>query len=169
MSAAKKAAATEAEQANNQVSTGVPDSPSTVQEDNTEADSTGIDLGPTFSTDSEAEEEATQAATEEAKPAAEDTAATSAQETQQSRFPQRERKQPKQIYKPQAAMATELEEPQTYAEAMRAPDAPEWKLAMDEEMTSLRENSTWTLEQQPMGVKPIAAKWVFKRKQDALV
>jgi len=46
-SAAKKAAATEAEQANNQVSTGVPDSPSTVQEDNSEADSTGIDLGPT--------------------------------------------------------------------------------------------------------------------------
>ena len=125
MSAAKKAAATEAEQANNQVSTGVPDSPSTVQEDNSEADNTGIDLGPTHSTDSEAEEEATQAATEEAKPAAEDTVATSAQETQQSRFPQRKRKQPKQIYKAQAAMATELE-PQTYAEAMRAPDAPQW-------------------------------------------
>ncbi len=167
-SAAKKATVTEAEQANNRVSTGVPDSPSTVQEDNSEADSTGIDLGPTYSTDSEAEEEATQAATEKAKPAAEDTAATSAQETQQSRFPQRERKQPKQIYKPQAAMATELEEPQTYAEAMRAPDAPEWKLAMDEEMTSLRENSTWTLEQQPIGVKPIPANWVFKRKQNAL-
>ena len=65
-------------------------------------------------------------------------------------------------------MTTELEEPQTYAEAMRAPDAPQWKLAMDEEMTSLRENSTWTLEQQPIGVKPIPAKWVFKRKQDAL-
>jgi len=111
-SAADKAAATEAEQANNK-------------------------------------EEATQAATNEAEPAAEDTAATSAQETQQSRFPQRERKPPKQIYKAQAAMATELEEPQTYAEAMRAPDAPQWKLAMDEEMTSLRENSTWTLEQQP--------------------
>ena len=81
-SVANKAAATEAEQANNQVSTGVPDSPSTVQEDNSEADSTGIDLGPTYSTDSEAEEEATQAATEKSKPAAEDTAATSAQETQ---------------------------------------------------------------------------------------
>ncbi len=39
---------------------------------------------------------------------------------------------------------------------------------MDEEMTSLRENSTWTLEQQPIGAKPIPAKWVFKRKQDAL-
>ena len=127
-SAVNKAAATEAEQANNKVSAGVPDSPITVQEDHSEADSTGIDLGPTYSTDSEAEEEATQAATEEAKPAAEDAATASAQEPQQSRFPQRDRKQPKQIYKAQAAMATELEEPQTYAEAMRAPDAPQWNL-----------------------------------------
>ena len=78
-SAANTAAATEAEKANHQVSTGVPESPTTVQEDNSEADSTGIDVGPTYSTDSEAEEEATQAATEEAEPAAEDTAATSAQ------------------------------------------------------------------------------------------
>ncbi len=122
-SAANKAAATEAEQANNQVSTGVPDNPVNVQEHNSEADSTGIDVGPTYLTDSEAEEEATQAATEEAEQAAEDTAATSAQQPQQSRFPQRERKQPKQIYKAQAAMATELE-PQSCEEAMRAPDAP---------------------------------------------
>ncbi len=48
-SAANKAAATEAEQANNEVSAGVPDSPITVQEDNSEADSTGIDLGPKYS------------------------------------------------------------------------------------------------------------------------
>jgi len=39
---------------------------------------------------------------------------------------------------------------------------------MDEEMTSLQENSTWTLEQQPIEVREIPAKWVFKRKQDAL-
>ncbi len=165
-SAANRAAAAEAEKANHQVSTGVSESPITVQKDNSKADSTGIDVGPTYSTDSEAEEEATQAATEEAEPAAEDTAATSAQGPQQSRFRQRERKQPKQIYKAQAAMASELE-PQTHAEAMRAPDAPQWKLAMDEEMASLQENSTWTLEQQPIGVRPIPAKWVIKRKQDA--
>jgi len=144
-----------------------------VQEDNS-ADSTGIDQGPKNSTDTDAEEEATQAATEEAEPAAQETAATSltasgpAQESQQARYPQRGRKQLSQIYKTQAATTADLEEPQTLAEAMRAPDAPQWKLAMDEEMTSLQENSTWTLEQQPIGVKPIPAKWVFKRKQDAL-
>ncbi|KAA6418886.1 MAG: hypothetical protein FRX49_11112 [Trebouxia sp. A1-2] len=55
-------------------------SPSTVQEDNSEGDSTGIDLGPTYFTDWKIEEAATQAATEQAEPAAEDTAATSAQE-----------------------------------------------------------------------------------------
>ncbi|DBA66679.1 TPA: hypothetical protein ACH3X2_002145 [Trebouxia sp. C0005] len=118
----KTAAATEAEHANNEVD-GVPDSPSTVQEDNSEGDSTGIDLGPTYFTDWKIEEAATQAATEQAEPAAEDTAATSAQERQQSRFRQRERKQPKQIYEAQAAMATELDDPQTNGEAMRAPDA----------------------------------------------
>jgi len=64
-SAANKPAATEAEQANNKVNARVPDSPITVQEDNGEANSTGIDLGPTYFTDSEAEEEATQATTED--------------------------------------------------------------------------------------------------------
>ena len=64
-------------------------------------------------------------------------------------------------------MATELE-PQAYTEAMQAPDVPQWKLAMDEEMTSLQENSACTLEQQPIGVRPIPAKWVFKCEQDAL-
>ena len=64
-SAANRAAAAEAEKANHQVSTGVSESPITVQKDNSKADSTGIDVGPTYSTDSEAEEEATQAATEE--------------------------------------------------------------------------------------------------------
>ena len=65
-------------------------------------------------------------------------------------------------------MATELEEPQSYATAMRASDEPRWKFVVDEDMTSLQENNTWPLEQQPVRVKPIAAKWVFKHKQDAL-
>ncbi len=149
-SAANRAAAAEAEEANHLVSTGVPDNPITVQEDNIEADSTGIDVGPTYSSDSEAEEEATQAATGEAEPAVEDTAATSAQGPQQSRFPQRERKQPKQIYKAQAAMASELE-PQAYAEAMRAPDAPQWKLVMDEEWHLCKRTAHGPWSSSPLG------------------
>ena len=38
---------------------------------------------------------------------------------------------------------------------------------MDEELASLLENSGWTLEQQPVGFKPIAVKWVFKIRRDA--
>ncbi|KAL0026120.1 hypothetical protein WJX79_001291 [Trebouxia sp. C0005] len=43
--AANKGAAIEAEQASDHVSGGVVGSPITVQEDNSEADSTGIDIG----------------------------------------------------------------------------------------------------------------------------
>ena len=59
------------------------------------------------------------------------------------------------------------EEPQSYEEALRSPDASEWKLAMDEEIASLQANGTWDLEEQPVGVKAIPVKWVFKIKRDA--
>ena len=91
----------------------------------------------------------------------------SSQEPEQSRYPSRQRRTPTQLYKARAAKATQLEEPQTFEEAMNAPDSAQWKLAMDEEMVSLHENSTWSLEQKPLGVKPIPVKWVFKIKRDA--
>ncbi len=91
----------------------------------------------------------------------------SSQESEQSRYPSRQRRAPTQVYKAQAAKATQLEEPQTFAEAMNAPDSAQWKRAMDEEMVSLHENSTWSLEQMPLGVKPIPVKWVYKIKKDA--
>ena len=50
---------------------------------------------------------------------------------------------------------------------MNAPDSAEWKRAMDEEMVSVHENNTWSLEQTPLGVKPIPVKWVYKIKKDA--
>ena len=40
------------------------------------------------------------------------------------------------IYKAKEAKARELEEPQTYAEALQSPEAAEWILAMGEEMAS---------------------------------
>ena len=126
-----------------------------------------VDMGPTYSTDSDAEEEASQ----EAKPVAGEatvalTEVSFDQQPQQSRYPQRRRQPPTEIYKAQAAKAAQPEEPQTYEEALRAPDAAQWKLAMDEEMVSLQENNTWTLEQKPVGVNPIPVKWVFKIKRD---
>jgi hypothetical protein len=59
------------------------------------------------------------------------------------------------------------DEPQSYEEALSCEDAELWKRAMDEEITSLHTNGTWTLEELPAGVKPIPVKWVYKIKRDA--
>ena len=67
-----------------------------------------------------------------------------------------------------AASAIDTEEPSSHEEAISAPDAAQWKLAMDEEIAALAENSTWTLQEKPAGVKPIPVKWVFKIKRGAL-
>ena len=155
----------------------------------------GINRGPSYSTDSEAAEEAAEEAARGAEPitqgvspepmtdgtspeptsagasptAAEDSAQQS--DSDHTRYPQRDRQPPAVIYKPRAhaAKATELtmEEPHTYAEALKSPEAAEWTLAMGEEMASLQENCTWTLEEQPRGVRPIPVKWVYKIKRDA--
>ena len=87
----------------------------------------------------------------------------------QSRYPGRERRQPGEWYKAQAlaAQCTQLEEPQTYAEALQSPNAEQWTAAMNEEMASLQENKTWSLEERPTDAQLISAKWVFKVKMDA--
>ena len=94
---------------------------------------------------------------------------SSQENTAQSRYPARQRRQPIEWYKAQAHVAhtPEHEEPQTYEEALKSPDAAEWKLAMNEEIASLEANETWNLEEKPAGVKPIPVKWVFKIKKDA--
>ena len=124
-------------------------------------------------TSDQEDEEQEQASSEEATqadPSMEaSTSGIHAQQADQSRYPARERRQPKEWYKVQAhtAQATELDEPQTYEEALRSPDASQWRLAMDEEIASLQANGTWDLEEPPDGVKPIPVKWVFKIKRDA--
>ncbi|CAN6200243.1 unnamed protein product [Urochloa humidicola] len=54
-------------------------------------------------------------------------------------------------------------EPSTFAEANK--DAA-WRAAMEEEMQSVEENSTWKLVDLPHGHRPIGLKWVFKLKQN---
>ncbi len=82
------------------------------------------------------------------------------------RYPVRERQQP-DFYKAHvASVQKEKEEPDSYEEALRAPDADQWRRAMDEKIASLHANNTWLLEELPEGVKPIPVKWVFKVKHD---
>ena len=166
----------EAEEARNKVSTDLPLSIAVEPSSDSDAASESVDGGPTYSTDSREEEAAAEAEAEvesAAQSVAEVAAATplitasSAPAPTQQRYPQRERKPPTEIYKAQAAKTAVLEEPQTYSQAIQAEDATEWRSAMDEEMASLLENGTWTLEQPPIGVRPIPVKWVYKIKKDA--
>jgi Reverse transcriptase (RNA-dependent DNA polymerase)/Integrase core domain/GAG-pre-integrase domain len=59
-------------------------------------------------------------------------------------------------------------EPLTVAEALACDESEMWQQAMNEELASLYEHDTWTVESVPVGVKPLPCKWVFKRKLDAL-
>jgi hypothetical protein len=42
----------------------------------------------------------------------------------------------------------------------------QWRNAMEEEMTCIRDNSTWELSDLPAGHHAIGLKWVFKVKRD---
>jgi transposase InsO family protein len=56
-----------------------------------------------------------------------------------------------------------LEEPSSHLEAIK--DSC-WKKAMQEELTAIEENGTWTLCDLPRGHRPIGLKWVFKLKKN---
>jgi hypothetical protein len=58
-------------------------------------------------------------------------------------------------------------EPLSYAEALRCPDAEQWKHAALEELNAHSTNGTWTLVPRPAGKKVIGSKWVFKVKHNA--
>jgi len=57
-----------------------------------------------------------------------------------------------------------LPDPQTYNEAIRAPDAEEWRKAIQTEYDSLMENNTWRAVDLPPGRKALTTKWVLKKK-----
>jgi len=60
-------------------------------------------------------------------------------------------------------------DPVSYREAIAYPRfGQKWSDAVDEELRSLAENSTWDyvgLEDVPAGITPISSKWVFKTKE----
>jgi hypothetical protein len=53
-----------------------------------------------------------------------------------------------------------LDEPQTYEDAINGPQANQWKIAMQEELNSLKINNTWGMASLPPERKPIKNKWV---------
>jgi hypothetical protein len=47
------------------------------------------------------------------------------------------------------------------------PDWPLWEKAIHEELTLLRETSTWELTNPPTGANIVGSKWVYRAKKDA--
>nr|XP_016488503.1 PREDICTED: uncharacterized mitochondrial protein AtMg00820-like [Nicotiana tabacum] len=59
---------------------------------------------------------------------------------------------------------TSLKEPMSYEEATTD---PKWVEAMDQELTALKENGTWSLVDLPTRKVSISCKWIFKIKYKA--
>ncbi|GKC81201.1 zinc finger, CCHC-type containing protein, partial [Tanacetum coccineum] len=47
---------------------------------------------------------------------------------------------------------------------MKSQDVAFWKEAINDELDSIMENSTWVLANLPPGCKPLGCKWIFQRK-----
>jgi len=72
-------------------------------------------------------------------------------------------------YQHEAYMACTLDpdEPPSYTEALKSPQAPEWKEAIEEELKSVIENHTWKLVELPKGRTPVKCRWTFRVKRGA--
>lgn len=57
-------------------------------------------------------------------------------------------------------------EPTTYAEAMKRSDANKWTEAINQELSVLKENNTWTEAALPENKSAVSSKWVFKVKNN---
>ena len=87
------------------------------------------------------------------------------------RYPKRDRHSPRPWWRSQRARinaaAALTDEPQTYTEVMRRPDAELWDAAICEELSSLREKNVFeTVDSVPAGMKPLPSKLVFNIKRD---
>jgi hypothetical protein len=63
-------------------------------------------------------------------------------------------------------LASAAEEPTSYRSALTSVHSAKWKSAMESEISSLMENSTWTLTTLPKDAKVVGSKWIYKLKLD---
>ena len=64
-------------------------------------------------------------------------------------------------------MDTDTTIPQTYTEAVNGSNSDQWKMAIEEELSSLRDKKVFTpVIHVPCGRKPVGSRWVFSIKSD---
>jgi hypothetical protein len=63
----------------------------------------------------------------------------------------------------------EINVPRTYAQAVDPNNAhqAEWRVAIERELNSLTDNSTWTFVPMPLDKRVIGSLWIFKLKRDS--
>jgi len=64
-----------------------------------------------------------------------------------------------------ATVGDERWEPSSFTEAIRRSDAPQWRVGIEDEFQSHRDNKSFSEVELPIGAKALASGWVFKRKQ----
>ena len=57
--------------------------------------------------------------------------------------------------------------PKSYKEALQSPHSEQWQAAMKDEMSSLKENDTFTLTPLPEGRTTVGGRWVYTVKENA--
>jgi hypothetical protein len=75
---------------------------------------------------------------------------------------------PTEYWRGSAAIASEVIVPNTYREAMASPNKVDWLNAMEDEIRSLQQHNTYTLEKVPPGANVLPVRWVYNIKRDPL-
>ncbi|KAI5728895.1 hypothetical protein M8J77_025006 [Diaphorina citri] len=64
-------------------------------------------------------------------------------------------------------IVSDVNVPITFDDVNSSEDRDKWMKAIDEELSAMHENDTWTITELPSGKKAIKSKWVFRVKPDA--
>jgi transposase InsO family protein len=91
------------------------------------------------------------------------------QEEQEPRYPTRDRRPPKYLsdyalYVDFCYKSSEI--PTTFTQVMNSDEVESWKSAMDSEISSLKDNNTFTVVPLPEDKKVVGSRWVFSIKSD---
>lgn len=88
-------------------------------------------------------------------------------DNQKGRYPERERKKKEfPDYVLYEITCIVNEKPQSVKEIMENIDKDKWKLTMEQEIQSLKDNKTWTLVDRPKNQRVIPCKWIYKIKRN---